>query len=219
LNTHRDVEELRQFDAQCNAYLTIKVSGPDSVTIVPPDGGPIQSYVGDANQNMGYALIDPDPAQRRVVVAYSCCTTCGCQAKNGVTLLFTCDRSSAGCGCSLGDQLPRVSRCAVLAVATSRHQRYRELDRDLDADRPHSPLRWIRVSIGQTLRLIRSPLKELLAQLDPSQFVQVHRSVVVNLRAISHVTRGLNETGDIHLKDRDEVLPVSRTFFHHFRQM
>jgi DNA-binding LytR/AlgR family response regulator len=67
--------------------------------------------------------------------------------------------------------------------------------------------------------LIRTPLKDLLAQLDPAQFVQVHRSVVVNLRAISQVTRGLNETANIHLKDRDEVLPVSRTFLHHFRQM
>ncbi len=111
-------------------------------------------------------------------------------------------------------------------------------------------LRWVRVSLGQTLRLIpveeidflrsdqkytlvawrghggkptdgliRTPLKELLAQLDPSQFVQVHRSVVVNLRAVSHVKRGLNETATLHLKDRDEVLPVSRTFLHHFRQM
>ena len=37
---------------------------------------------------------------------------------------------------------------------------------------------------------MRTPLKELLPQLDPAQFAQVHRSVVVNLRAISHVTRG-----------------------------
>jgi DNA-binding LytR/AlgR family response regulator len=47
----------------------------------------------------------------------------------------------------------------------------------------------------------------------------VHRSVVVNLRAISHVTRGANETAQIHLKGRDEVLPVSRSYIHHFRQM
>jgi DNA-binding LytR/AlgR family response regulator len=111
-------------------------------------------------------------------------------------------------------------------------------------------LRWIRASVGQTLRmisideidflrsdekytliawrgdqgkpgeaLIRTPLKELVAQLDPAQFVQVHRSVVVNLRAISHVTRGPNETAQVHLKDRAEVLPVSRTYLHHFRQM
>ncbi len=37
--------------------------------------------------------------------------------------------------------------------------------------------------------VVRTPLKELIPQLDPAQFAQVHRSVVVNLRAISHVTR------------------------------
>ena len=58
-----------------------------------------------------------------------------------------------------------------------------------------------------------------LAQLDPAEFAQVHRSVVVNLRAISHVTRGANETADVHLKGRPEVLPVSRTYLHLFRQM
>jgi DNA-binding LytR/AlgR family response regulator len=67
--------------------------------------------------------------------------------------------------------------------------------------------------------LVRTPLKDLLAQLDPGQFAQVHRAVVVNLRAISHLTRGDNETARIHLKDRAEVLPVSRNFVSRFRQM
>jgi DNA-binding LytR/AlgR family response regulator len=67
--------------------------------------------------------------------------------------------------------------------------------------------------------LVRIALKELVAQLDPVQFAQVHRSVVVNLRAISHVTRGDNETADIHLRGRKEVLPVSRSYLHLFRQM
>lgn len=111
-------------------------------------------------------------------------------------------------------------------------------------------LRWVRASIGQTVRLIpvedidflrseekytlvawrdesgqlrdaviRIPLKEIIMQLDPSQFTQVHRSVVVNLKAISHVTRGANETADIHLKGRTDVLPVSRSYLHLFRQM
>jgi DNA-binding LytR/AlgR family response regulator len=119
-----------------------------------------------------------------------------------------------------------------------------------DAPQPGTPLRWIRASVGPTLRLIpvdaidylrsdekytrvawhddghrpadalvRTPLKELLAQLDPQQFAQVHRSVVVNLRAISHVTRGDNETADVHLKHRAEALPVSRSYLHLFRQM
>jgi DNA-binding LytR/AlgR family response regulator len=111
-------------------------------------------------------------------------------------------------------------------------------------------LRWLRVSVGQTLRLVavdeidflrsdekytlvawrgedgkasegllRTPLKELITQLDSARFAQVHRSVVVNLHAVSHVTRGDNETADIHLKGRSEVLPVSRTYLHLFRQM
>ena len=67
--------------------------------------------------------------------------------------------------------------------------------------------------------LIRTPLKELVGQLDPERFIQVHRAVVVNLHAISHVTRGDNETASIHLKGRGEVLPVSRRYLHHFRQM
>jgi len=67
--------------------------------------------------------------------------------------------------------------------------------------------------------LVRTALKDLVAQLDPSQFAQVHRSVVVNLRAVSHVTRGENDTADVHMKGRKEVLPVSRSYLHLFRQM
>jgi DNA-binding LytR/AlgR family response regulator len=119
----------------------------------------------------------------------------------------------------------------------------------LQSGAPQAPLRWIHAQVGKTLRLIpveeidylrsdakytlvawrdrageigealvRTPLKELVAQLDPAQFAQVHRSVVVNLRAISHVTRD-DETATIHLKDRKEVLPVSRSYLHRFRQM
>jgi DNA-binding LytR/AlgR family response regulator len=67
--------------------------------------------------------------------------------------------------------------------------------------------------------LIRTPLRELIDQLDPARFQQVHRSVVVNLRSISHVRRNDNETAAIQLKGRAEVLPVSRNYLHLFRQM
>lgn len=67
--------------------------------------------------------------------------------------------------------------------------------------------------------LVRTPLKDLAARLDPAQFVQVHRSVIVNLRAIGQVKRGDNETATIQLKGRDEVLPVSRSYLHLFQQM
>lgn len=65
--------------------------------------------------------------------------------------------------------------------------------------------------------LIRTPLKSLIEQLDPTRFQQIHRSVVVNLNAVSHVTRGENETAHLHFKQRAEVLPVSRTFLHVFK--
>ncbi len=65
---------------------------------------------------------------------------------------------------------------------------------------------------------MRASLKELAAQLDPAQFAQVHRSVVVNLRSISHVVRE-EESAEIHLKGRREVLPVSRRYLHLFRGM
>lgn len=72
-------------------------------------------------------------------------------------------------------------------------------------------------SLGEGL--VRTTLKEILLQLDPEQFVQVHRSAVVNLRAVSHLTRDTKETGILHLKHRRETLPVSRTFLHQFHHM
>lgn len=67
--------------------------------------------------------------------------------------------------------------------------------------------------------VIRMPLKEIVAQLDASVFVQVHRSVIVNLHSVVRVIRGQNETAELQMKGRAEVLPVSRTYLHHFRQM
>ena len=65
--------------------------------------------------------------------------------------------------------------------------------------------------------LIRTSLKALLEQLDPAQFQQVHRAVVVNLQAVSHVTPGPNEKADLYFKHRTEALPVSRTYLHLFK--
>jgi DNA-binding LytR/AlgR family response regulator len=89
----------------------------------------------------------------------------------------------------------------------------------LRAEEKYTQVAW-RDDAGQPREaVIRTPLKELIPQLDAAQFAQVHRSVVVNLSAVSHVTRGENDTADIHLKGRSEVLPVSRTYLHLFRQM
>lgn len=89
----------------------------------------------------------------------------------------------------------------------------------LRSDEKYTLVAWRSGSGEPAEALIRAPLKDLVPQLDPEHFVQVHRSVVVNRRSISHVTRGPNETASIHLKDRTEVLPVSRGYLHLFRQM
>ena len=67
--------------------------------------------------------------------------------------------------------------------------------------------------------LIRKTIRELADELDPEVFVQIHRSSIVNLHHVAQVVRGANETADVHLKGRPEVLPVSRSFVHLFRQM
>ncbi len=87
------------------------------------------------------------------------------------------------------------------------------------SDAKYTVIAW-RAEGGQPAEaVVRMPLKELITQLDPEAFVQVHRSVVVNLRSISHVRRHDNDTAEIHLKGRKEVLPVSRNYLHLFRQM
>jgi DNA-binding LytR/AlgR family response regulator len=82
----------------------------------------------------------------------------------------------------------------------------------LRSDEKYTRIAWRGDGGRPSEALVRTPLKDLLAQLDPAQFVQVHRAVVVNLSAIEHVVRGDNETARLHLKGRVDVLPVSRRY-------
>lgn len=67
--------------------------------------------------------------------------------------------------------------------------------------------------------LIRTPLKDLLVQLDPEQFWQIHRNSIVNIRAVASAQRDLAGRVVLHLKGCAERLPVSRAFAHRFGQM
>jgi DNA-binding LytR/AlgR family response regulator len=67
--------------------------------------------------------------------------------------------------------------------------------------------------------LIRRSLKELLHELDPSLFWQIHRSTIVNVNAIAAVSRNLAGHLIVRLKSRKETLAVSQPFAHRFRQM
>jgi DNA-binding LytR/AlgR family response regulator len=75
-----------------------------------------------------------------------------------------------------------------------------------------SDARYTRIVTAQLDALIRTPLKELLAQLDEQLFWQVHRSVIVNHRHIHSAVRV--DEGQMHLtlRGRIEKLPVSRHF-------
>ncbi|WPH12435.1 LytR/AlgR family response regulator transcription factor [Variovorax paradoxus] len=79
--------------------------------------------------------------------------------------------------------------------------------------------KYIRVLTATHEYLIRTPLKQLLAQLDPETFWQVHRAVVVRSSAIEAVHR--DEAGKLHLdlRGRTEKIPVSRLYGHLFRAM
>ncbi len=75
-----------------------------------------------------------------------------------------------------------------------------------------SDSRYTRVVYAGGDALIRTPLKELLAQLDEQLFWQVHRSVIVNHRHIAAAVRVDEGSMHLTLRGRSERLPVSRHF-------
>ena len=105
-------------------------------------------------------------------------------------------------------------------------------------------LRWIKASLGSTLKLIdvkdvlflnsdekytrvvtageealiRKPLREMLDELDPNIFWQIHRGTIVNVNAIAGVTRDFRGDATVKVKDHKEQLKVSRPFSHLFKQ-
>ncbi len=82
-----------------------------------------------------------------------------------------------------------------------------------------SDTKYTRVVLAQSEALIRTPLKDLIGELDADRFWQVHRGTVVNVDAIASVLREDAEKQFVLIKGRPDKLPVSRQFFHLFRQM
>lgn len=111
--------------------------------------------------------------------------------------------------------------------------------------RPTQYLSWLQASVGQTLQmvpvedvlycvsdekytrvqtakqefLIRKPIKELVEALDPAIFWQIHRSTLVNVRAIAGVLRDERGRQEVLIKGRSEKLQVSRSAAQLFRSM
>jgi len=106
-------------------------------------------------------------------------------------------------------------------------------------------LRWVNASAGKSIKLItveevcyfradtkytlvvtqvsesliRKTIKELIDELDPNLFWQIHRSTLVNVSSIAGVTRDVRGHLQVKLKERPELLPVSESYTHLFRQM
>ncbi len=106
-------------------------------------------------------------------------------------------------------------------------------------------LRWIRAGVGESVRmipveevcyfeaadkytrvitaqgesLIRTPIKDLIAELDPALFWQVHRSTLVNARRVLKAHRDLRGRLRLVLSGCNDQIEVSRGYAHLFRQM
>jgi DNA-binding LytR/AlgR family response regulator len=106
-------------------------------------------------------------------------------------------------------------------------------------------LKWIKASLGDRLRvvsvdevcyfrsadkyttvctrdaelLVRTPIKDLIENLDPEQFWQVHRGTVVKVGQIASATTDERGQVTLKLRDRPELLTVSRSYAHLFKQM
>ena len=75
------------------------------------------------------------------------------------------------------------------------------------------------VMTAQGEALLRKPIRELLDVLDPHIFKQIHRSTIVNMKAIAGVTRDDSGKGIVRLKTRPETLSVSQPYMGLFRNM
>jgi len=79
--------------------------------------------------------------------------------------------------------------------------------------------KYVRVLTASSEVLIRTPLKDLLPQLDPSVFWQVHRGTVVRAAAIDSVQRDEAGKHSLRLRGRPEAWPVSRLYAGQFKAM
>ena len=79
--------------------------------------------------------------------------------------------------------------------------------------------KYTRVQTETFEALIRKPIKELVDELDPEKFWQIHRSTIVNAKAIAGVTRDFRGRQLVQVKGQPDKLEVSRNYTHLFKQM
>ena len=79
--------------------------------------------------------------------------------------------------------------------------------------------KYVRVLTASHEYLIRTPLKDLLPQLDPQSFWQIHRGTVVQASLIESVSRDESGKLSLSLRGRPEKLAVSRLYSQKFRAL
>ncbi len=79
--------------------------------------------------------------------------------------------------------------------------------------------KYTRVQTAQVEALIRKPIKELVDEIDPRQFWQIHRSTLVAVGAINGVTRDFRGRQIVSVKGHPEKLEVSRSYTGLFKGM
>jgi DNA-binding LytR/AlgR family response regulator len=79
--------------------------------------------------------------------------------------------------------------------------------------------KYTRVQTAAVEALIRKPIKELVEELDPQLFWQIHRSTLVNAKAIANISRDFRGRQIVAVKGHDQKLEVSRSYLGLFKGM
>jgi len=115
--------------------------------------------------------------------------------------------------------LPRTSATPPLTWLTASTGRETRLILVDDVAYFHADNKYTTVVTADGEALLRKPIRELLEVLDPSTFKQIHRSTIVNIKAIAGIVRDDSGKGTVRLKSRPETLTVSQPFMTLFRHM
>ena len=115
--------------------------------------------------------------------------------------------------------LPGATKGAALAWITASVGKETRLIMVDDVAYFQADNKYTTVMTAEGEALVRKPIRELLEVLDAANFKQIHRSTIVNMKAIAAVTRDDSGRGTIRLKNRPETLPVSLTFMSLFKNM
>ncbi|MEO3711403.1 LytR/AlgR family response regulator transcription factor [Roseateles flavus] len=134
---------------------------------------------------------------------------------------------------------------AALPTGQPMQQLLHKLSAQLNPGGAPKYLQWIQATVGQSIQmipvedvlffisdekytrvqtagieaLIRKPIKELVDELDPQLFWQIHRSTLVNVKAIAGISRDFRGRQLVAVKGLTEKLEVSRSYTHLFKGM